>query len=255
MKKLVLLNLLCASALAVSAHESNPAAPKTTPEAGATAPKIEWVKTEIQNLLNSNEMVAGENLANLLSINTTELNESSVVVAAGHFTSNTRNQFVITVPGVAKSNNLGWETNVLLLVEKTDFNEFKTIAKLRGDVAYQNSLVDIDGDGLQEILMVNRTGTVAPTFTYKLYSFNSNSYIYKAESVDNWTQNRMARRKHLKKGELLYNVLQLSYTDTDNDGKTEIVETWINFNYNGGRRIATIEQKKTMSVVTRIVTL
>jgi hypothetical protein len=103
--------------------------------------------------------------------------------------------------------------------------------------------------------MVNQTGTTSSKSTHKLYSFKKNAFIYQAETTDNWTNNRIAKRKHLSKGELLYNVVQLSFTDTNADGKLEIVETWINFNYNGGRRIATIEQKKTMTVVTNIVQL
>jgi hypothetical protein len=256
MKKLSIICFISAYALAVRADESTPVAYNNSPETGVSSPKIEWVKTEIQKIVNSNELISGERLGDILTFNTAEINESSVVIATGHFTSTQKNQYIITVPGTAiTGRNLGWETNLWLLVEKTDGNDFKTIATLRGDVAYQNSLVDVDGDGLQEISMVNRTGNQVSQSTYKLYSFKNNKYVYQAETVDNWSNNRIAKRKHLAKGELLYNILQVSYTDTDGDGKTEIVETWINFNYNGGRRIATIEQKKSMTVVTNIVRL
>ena len=57
------------------------------------------------------------------------------------------------------------------------------------------------------------------------------------------------------KGDLLYNVLETQYVDIDNDGKMEIVEKWIEFRYNGGKRINEIEQRKTMKIKSRILIL
>lgn len=222
-------------------------------EQNLAVPKIEWVKSEVQKIFSSGDFNNGEKLKDMLEVDYASLSESSVIVAKGHFTSTDLNQFIITVPAKAKTGkNLGWETNVWLLVEALGNNNFKTIKAMRGDVAYQNSIVDVDRDGLQEIMMINNKHTEEGVVTlYKLFSFKSNSVIYSTQTVDNWNHIKIKRRKHLVKSETLYSVLQFSFIDLDGDDRLELVETWVDFKYNGGRRVATIEQRKTMAVSKR----
>lgn len=255
MKKQIISCILSACALAVSADVvSNEA--NSTSNSNATSPAVEWVKTEIQKIF-QNTSGAGENLSDMVTVNVATLNQSSLVVVSGHFTNKNKTQYIVTVPGQAKlGKDLGWETNVWMLVERNDDQSWNTIATLRGDVAYEHSLIDIDNDGLQEINMVNRMScNGCQKISYKIYSFKTASFVYSAESNDSWSNHKIAKRKHLRKGELLYNVLQLNTTDVNNDGVKEVVETWIEFRYNGGRKVSTIEQRKTMLVKTNVLTL
>ncbi len=220
-------------------------------------PDVNWVKTEVKQIFENKVTGNGENIAELLSIDLNNLTASSLVVASGHFTDKTARQILITVPGTAKGeSDLGWETNLWLLVQVDSNKTYKTISSIRGDVAYQNSVMDMDGDSFDEISMVNRTlSNGVQRIAYKLFSFKTNSLMYVSQTEDRWTLNKENMRKSLVKGDLLYNVLENQYVDIDNDGKLEIVEKWIEFRYNGGKRINEIEQKKTMKIRSRILTL
>lgn len=257
MKKQIISCFIFAYALAVCAEESTTGTYSTSPVNSQAAPQLEWVKTEVQNILRNAALSNGEKAAELLDLDINSLRESSLIIASGHFTDARKNQFIITIPAAAKEGmNLGWETNLWLVVEKSGENQFRTVASMRGDVAYQNSCIDVDGDGIEEVLMTNRVQTENSLNTVqKIYSFKTHSVVYQATSVDMWTQSRISSRKHMKKGQLMYNVLQLGFNDLDGDGKLEITETWIDFNYNGGRRIATIEQKKSMFIKTNTLNL
>lgn len=233
---------------------------ETSPEAGskknnsAAVPAFDWVKSEIQKVFSTSN-TSGENLGEVLDLNINALDQSQLIFVKGHFTSTENTQYIVTVPASAKNGkDLGWETNVWMLVERNADQSWSTLSTMRGDIAYQNSLVDIDGDGLMEVSMVNKTSNEnAQTVSYKIYSFKNNGFIYSAETKDCWSNHKIARRKHLDRNEMLYNTLQVQVVDTDNDGVKEIVETWTEFRYNGGRRVATIEQKKNMVVITNVL--
>lgn len=222
-----------------------------------SSPDINWIRNEVTHLVESQSAANGEILKNLLTVDSKFITESSVVAARGHFTSNSHEQLLITVPCKAAANaNLGWETNIWLLVDKDSSGVYRTISYIRGDIAYQNSIVDMDNDGFDEIAMVNSTymGGVQH-IAHKLYSFKTNSLLYVGESVDRWTMNKESLRKKLHKGDLLYSVLETRYADIDHDGNLEIVEKWIEFRYNGGKSISTIEQRKSATIRTRVLTL
>lgn len=51
----------------------------------------------------------------------------------------------------------------------------------------------------------------------------------------------------------MYNVLSFDFKDVNNDGTLELVETWVEMRYNGGRKVADIEQKKSVHTVQRIL--
>lgn len=251
MKKNILFSIVSVCTLAVYANGTS-----NEVNNNANTPAIDWVKSEIQKLM-STQSSSGENISEMIDVNIASLEQSSLVVVKGHFTNKNTLQYIITVPGQAKSGKeLGWETNVWMLVEKGLDQKWTTISTLRGDIAYDNSLLDVDGDGLQEIKMVNRISCDAcQKISYKIYSFQTSSFIYTGESNDAWSNHKIARRKHLYKGEMLYNVLQLQTLDLNNDGVQEVVETWIEFHYNGGRKVSSIEQKKNMVVKTKILQL
>lgn len=220
-------------------------------------PDLSWVKTEVRQIIEQKPSNSGENIAAILKIDLNTLTSASLVIASGHFTDKENKQMLITIPGTSKDNsNLGWETNLWLLVQKDSANNYKTIASIRGDVAYQNSVIDMDGDGYDEISMINRTVTSnVQRIAYKLFSFKSKSVLYVSETEDRWSMNKDNVRRTIAKGELLYNVLETQFVDIDNDGKMEIVEKWIEFRHNGGKRIKDIEQRKTMKIRSRILTI
>jgi len=221
------------------------------------SPDISWIKKEVKQIFENKRSIHGEILDEIISIDWNRINANSIVIALGQFTNKNKKQFIITIPGSSKTDiNLGWETNIWLLVEQDSVSNFKTINSIRGDIAYQNSVCDMNADGFDEISMVNKTQSKnIQKIAYKIFSFNSSSLLYVSETEDRWNTNKEFARKDLKKGDLLYNILENQYIDIDDDGKLEIVEKWIEFRYNGGKRINEIEQKKTMKIRSRILTL
>lgn len=219
-------------------------------------PDVNWIRAEISQILDNKRVINGEILAELISVDVNNLNSTTLSTAIGNFTSKQQKQILITIPASAKpEKNLGWETNLWLLVEQ-DSTGFHTLGSIRGDVAYQNAVMDVNGDGLDEISMVNHTREgQCERVSYKIFSFFTQSLLYVSETRDNWSTCKDKVRKNLKKGDLLYNVLENQYIDIDNDGNVDIVEKWIEFRYNGGRSIADIEQRKTMKIRSRILTL
>jgi hypothetical protein len=221
-----------------------------------SAPDINWIKAEVKQIFDNKRSVNGEIINDIIQVDVNDMNITSLIIAHGNFTDKENNQLIITIPGNSVGDkNLGWETNLWLLVQQDSLGAFHTINSIRGDVAYQNSVVDMNGDGYSEISMVNKTiENNVQNIAYKLYSFYTQSLLYVSETQDYWNLNKEAARKTLHKGGLMYNVLETQYVDIDSDGKMEIVEKWVEFRFNGGKRINDIELKKQMKIISRILT-
>lgn len=216
-------------------------------------PGVEWVKSEVTQVMQSSTLKS--QISDVLDVNLNTIDPSTLSMVKGHFTSVDHDQYIIAVPAKAKEGQeLGWETNIWLLVEKNSAQQWQTLSAQRGDLVYQNALLDVDGDGLQEINMINKVecGT-SQKYVQRIFSFKTGNFIYTSEAIDNWSNHKLAKRKQLKRGDLLYSVMQFEVKDIDNDGVNEIVETWVHFQHNGGRRVARIEQNKKMTTATRVL--
>jgi len=216
-------------------------------------PGVEWVKSEVTQVMQSSTLKT--QISDVLDVNVNTLDQSTLSMVKGHFTSTEHDQYIIAIPARAKEGQeLGWETNIWLLVEKSATQQWQTLSAQRGDLVYQNALLDVDGDGLQEINMINKVDCGASQkYIQRIFSFKTGNFIYTSEAQDNWSNHKLAKRKQLRRGDLLYSVMQFEVKDIDGDGVNEIVETWVHFKHNGGRRVARIEQNKKMTTVTRVL--
>jgi hypothetical protein len=221
---------------------------------GAEVPRLEWIKAELQRILSNPASAALE-----VSPDMANLTQNQVTSVAGHFTSKEKIQQILCIPAKSTSGkNLGWETNLWLLIECDSSSGYKTIATSRGDVVYGSSLVDVDNDGLMEVPMVNEYTEACGTknITYKLFSFKTMGFLYESTSKDlRKTLIGDKKCKKINKGTLLYNILQVEYKDVDHDGDLEIIENWVNFNYNGGKSMRQVELNKTMSSNAKVLYL
>ena len=221
---------------------------------GAEIPRLEWIKAELQRILNSPASASLEVQPDMAN-----LTQSQVTSVAGHFTSKEKIQQILCIPAKSVTGkNLGWETNLWLLIECDSSNGYKTIATSRGDVVYGSSLVDVDNDGLMEVPMVNEFTEACGTknITYKLFSFKTMSFMYESTSRDlRKTLIGEKKCKKVSKGTLLYNILQVEYKDVDHDGDLEIIENWVQFNYNGGKSMRQVELNKSMSSHSKVLYL
>lgn len=219
---------------------------------GIELPKLDWIRKEVQRICNGPSSFQLD-----VQADANNLTQNQVHAVSGHFTSTEKVQQILCIPAKSKAGkNLGWETNLWMLIECDSADGYKTLATTRGDLVYSHNLVDVDGDGLMEVPMINECvescGT--RTVTYKLFSFKTMGFLHESVSKD-LRKNLFADKKCKKiaKGALLYNILQIEYKDVDNDGDLEIIENWVSFHYNGGKTQRQVELRKTVSSQIRIL--
>jgi hypothetical protein len=222
---------------------------------GKEKPRLDWVKNEITRLFSSTEAKQSN-----FEPEVSSLDELGVHAVPGHFTSKEKIQQIICIPvrnKNLKTTNSDFQnkSHFLMLVECDSAGGFKTIATTTGDIVYTETLLDTDGDGFMEIPMVmaseNENGV--KVITYTLFSFAKMTKIYESHSYDyRKTFSKGKNCKKIKKGDLLYNILQIEYKDVNNDGNLELLEHWIEFRYNGGNCARQMELYKTMTAKTAI---
>lgn len=224
---------------------------------GKEKPRLEWVKKELARLFSS-----AEGKALNIEPEVQRLEEMGVHAVPGHFSSIEKIQQVVCIPGKIKKSNAGssvkGNSHLLLLVECDSAGSFKTIATATGDAVYTETLIDADGDGFMEIPMVQITEGAdgSKSVSYSLYSFVKMCKLYEANSSDyRAVLEKSSAIKNLKKGDLLYSILQIEYKDVNNDGKLELLEHWIEFRYNGGKNLRQIELMKSLHARTQILYL
>lgn len=242
-----ILGIVCAVLLSPIAGKSG-----SIDRCGIELPKLDWIRKEVQRVCNGPASAQLE-----VQADPSNLTQNQVHSVSGHFTSREKIQQILCIPAKSKTGkNLGWETNLWLLIECDSAEGYKTLATSRGDLVYSHNLVDVDGDGLMEVPMVNECiencGT--RTVTYKLFSFKTMGFLHESVSKD-LRKSLFADKKckKLSKGALLYNILQIEYKDVDNDGDLEIIENWISFYYNGGKNQRQVELRKTVNSQIRIL--
>lgn len=219
---------------------------------GIEMPNMDWIRKEVQRVCNGPASSQIE-----VQVDPSNLTQNQVHSVSGHFTRLEKIQQILCIPAKSKTGkNLGWETNLWLLIECDSAEGYKTVATSRGDLVYSHSLVDVDVDGLMEVPMVNEyiDNCGIRTVTYKLFSFKTMGFLHESESKD-LRKSLFADKKfkNLSKGALLYNILQIEYKDVDNDGDLEIIENWISFYYNGGKNPRQVELRKSVSSQIRIL--
>lgn len=224
---------------------------------GKEKPRLEWVKKELARLFSS-----AEGKALNIEPEVQRLEEMGVHAVPGHFSSKEKIQQVVCIPGRMKKTGTGLAVNgnshLLLLVECDSSGGFRTVATATGDAVYSETLIDADGDGYMEIPMVQITegSDGSKVVSYSLYSFVKMSKLYEANALDNRSVlEKSGAIKKVKKGDLLYSILQIEYKDVNNDGKLELLEHWIEFRYNGGKTLRQIELMKSLHARTQILYL
>lgn len=89
-----------------------------------STPRLAWIKQQVNSIFSSGTMVNGQKVSDVLKFQEDKINPNNVLFAQGKFLSKDQNQIIITVPCEAKAENLGWETNLLLLIDKNETGDF-----------------------------------------------------------------------------------------------------------------------------------
>ncbi|MBL7811509.1 MAG: hypothetical protein JNL57_04745 [Bacteroidetes bacterium] len=231
---------------------------KTRHVCSNSAPQNEWIRTELIARLAGTASGGIINLHDVM-IQTDKLSASQIEVTSGHFLASENIQHLISIAGTATNKSrFGWENHLWLLVECDADSGYRVLQTGRGDAVGQYNFIDADGDGLMEVPMTNRTTSDSGTdcITYKLYSFQKGGFLYQSSCSDyNPGLRKQGKNKKWKKGSAMYSIMQVEYKDLDNNGTMEILEHWITYCYNGGKRQNEIEQRKTTKRQTRTLYL